>query len=128
MDWIGGVFNPAIRQSVDPSTIGSSPIAGKPHCDVLKFSRWSYIRDLSPYPVGYATPGSVKLILELQREHGVMLKQLEELRRMAGSQISEETRARLNTLIKEIMNNLLAHASKEDKKLWPIFRENKGSR
>jgi len=47
---------------------------------------------------------------------------------MAGSQISEETRARLNTLIKEIMNNFLAHASKEDKKLWPIFRENKGSR
>lgn len=73
------------------------------------------------------TPESIKLILELQREHGSILKQLEEFQKIIENvfPFDEETKkARLTVVAREIMESLLSHASKEDDRLLSILKEN----
>ena len=75
-----------------------------------------------------ATPESVKLILELQREHGVILTKLADFLRITSKNIGppdKETIAELNLKGREIIDILLIHASKEDDKLIPIVEKNK---
>ena len=79
----------------------------------------------------YATPESIKLVLELQKEHEIMLRQLEEFQKIIGSRntisgnaisLNKETHTKLlNAMLREIIDNILSHASKEDKELWPIL-------
>ncbi|MFH2026683.1 MAG: hemerythrin domain-containing protein, partial [bacterium] len=74
-----------------------------------------------------ATPDSIKLILELQREHGSILKELEEFQNIISKNafpLDKETGKRLNVVGRNILNSLLPHASKEDDKLLPILKEN----
>ena len=73
-----------------------------------------------------ATPDSIKLILELQREHGLMLKELEGFQKIISEiQFDKERHARLNIVVRKIIDNLLAHASKEDNELLPILQKNR---
>ncbi len=79
----------------------------------------------------YAMPESIKLVLELQREHGIMLRQLEELQEIMGLRntppgdivnLNKEIHTKLvNVVMREIIDNILSHASKEDNELWPIL-------
>lgn len=74
------------------------------------------------------TEESVKLILELQKEHGVILKELEGFRKIVSESnfpLSKETNEILKTAGREIRDNLLRHAMKEDKELLPILEENR---
>ncbi|HUU49946.1 MAG TPA: hemerythrin domain-containing protein [Nitrospinota bacterium] len=71
---------------------------------------------------------SVKLILELQREHGIILKELEEFRKIVSENtipLDEETNKRLNVAGRTIRDNLLRHSLKEDKELLPILEKNR---
>ena len=75
-----------------------------------------------------ATPESRELILELQKEHKVMFKELQEFGNIVSDStlpLEEETNARLNVVGKRIMDRLLRHASKEDDKLLPILEKNR---
>lgn len=74
-----------------------------------------------------ATMESVKLILELQKEHGVILTKLKEFLSITSKEIvpvNKETGAQLNSMGRKIICLLLAHASKEDNKLLPILEKN----
>jgi len=76
----------------------------------------------------HATPETIKLILELQKEHGIILKELEEFRRIVSENVSpldKETNVRQNLVGREIMESLLAHASKEDDELLPILKKSR---
>ncbi|HID18431.1 TPA: hemerythrin domain-containing protein, partial [Candidatus Bathyarchaeota archaeon] len=80
-----------------------------------------------PILLGHATPEAIKLILELQREHGSILKELEEFQKIISEKVfplDEETYERLNVMGRRIIDSLLGHASKEDDKLLPILRKN----
>ncbi len=75
-----------------------------------------------------ATPESIKLILELQREHGSILKELEEFQNIVSKStvpLDKEMSDRLNVVGRVIIDSILLHASKEDDKLLPILRKNK---
>lgn len=75
-----------------------------------------------------ATPESIKLILELQREHGGILKELEEFQNIVSKStgpLDKETSDRLNVVGRVIIDSLLLHASKEDDKLLPILEKNR---
>ncbi len=75
-----------------------------------------------------ATPESTKLILELQKEHRSILKELEEFQRIISENtfpLDEETNTRLNVVGREILDSLLVHTSKEDDKLLPILKKNR---
>jgi len=75
-----------------------------------------------------ASPELVKLILELQKDHGVILTKTEDFLRRATANIrspNEETTADLKLKGKEILDILLVHASKEDDDLIPIIEKNK---
>ncbi len=77
---------------------------------------------------GVATPESKTLILELRKEHKVMLKELQEFRNIisAGTiSLEEKAKVRLNVVGERIMDSLLRHASKEDDKLLPILKKNR---
>ena len=77
---------------------------------------------------GCATPESIKLILELQREHGIILKELEEFLKIISENtipLDKETNTRLNVVGREIMDSLIVHASKEDDELLPILQKNR---
>ena len=77
---------------------------------------------------GCATPESIKLILELQREHGIMLKGFEEFQKITSENVlplDKETNVRLNVVGRDIIDSLLAHASKEDDELLPILKKNR---
>ncbi len=74
-----------------------------------------------------ATPESIKLILKLQKEHGSILKELEEFRKIISENVvpfDNQTNAKLNIVGREIIDSLLAHASKEDSELLPILQKN----
>ena len=77
---------------------------------------------------GAATPKSVKLILELHKEHETILRELKEF----GKIISENTippdkegKLKLNAVGKRIIDSLLKHAAKEDDNLLPILEKNR---
>ena len=75
-----------------------------------------------------ATPELVSLILELQKEHGLMLKNVEEFRRIIsenGIPPSKEASVRLNILGREIIEIFLAHALREDDELLPVLERNR---
>jgi len=77
---------------------------------------------------GVATAESTKLILELQKEHKVILEELQEFRNIISVStipLEEETNVTLNVVGKRIMDSLLRHASKEDVELLPIVEKNK---
>jgi len=74
-----------------------------------------------------ATMESIKLILELQKEHGVILTKLQEFLNITSKMIvpvDKETSAKLNSMGRKIICLLLTHASKEDDKLLPILEKN----
>ncbi len=74
-----------------------------------------------------ATPDSIKLILELQKEHGSILKELEEFQKIIsenGFPFDKETSTKLNVDGRKILDSLLPHASKEDDNLVPILKKN----
>jgi iron-sulfur cluster repair protein YtfE (RIC family) len=76
--------------------------------------------------VGFATQEVIKLILELQREHGTILKELEEFYKITSEIFSGAERTEeLLALGKKLLDNLLGHAKKEDKKLLPILKEHR---
>ena len=75
-----------------------------------------------------ATLESIKLILELQKEHGVILTKLREFLSITSKKIApvdKETSAELNSMGRKIIHLLLIHASKEDDKLLPILEKNR---
>lgn len=75
-----------------------------------------------------STPQSIKLILELQREHGIILKELEEFRKIVSENtipLDEETNKRLNVAGRTIRGSILRHTLKEDKELLPILEKNR---
>jgi hemerythrin-like domain-containing protein len=75
-----------------------------------------------------ATPETIKLILELQREHGIILAKLEEFQRIVSNSVipvDEKTSAELNFVARKIIDILLMHASKEDDNMLPILEKNK---
>ena len=74
------------------------------------------------------TAESTKLILELQKEHKVILEELQEFQNIISVStipLEEETNVTLNVVGKRIMDSLLRHASKEDVELLPIVEKNK---
>lgn len=76
-----------------------------------------------------ANTESVKLILELQKEHGSILKELEAFRQIisgAKFPLDKDTAIRLGAVARNIINSLLAHAAKEDENLLPIIEKNTG--
>jgi len=73
------------------------------------------------------TPDVIKLILELQKEHGSILKELEEFQKIIDENtfpLDKDTHTRLNVVGRDIISSLLVHASKEDDLLIPILKEN----
>lgn len=75
-----------------------------------------------------ATLESIKLILELQKEHGFILTKLWEFLSITSKKIApvdKETSAQLNFMGRNIIHLLLTHASKEDDKLLPLLEKNK---
>jgi len=79
-----------------------------------------------PLLAGFATQGTIKLILELQREHGNILNELEEFQKItAKMSLDNEASEKLQAVGKKIIDNLLAHAKKEDKELLPILKEHR---
>lgn len=75
-----------------------------------------------------ATLESIKLILELQKEHGVILTKLREFRSITSKKntpVDKETGSQLNFEGRKIIHLLLTHASKEDDKLLPILEKNR---
>lgn len=82
----------------------------------------------SPILSADATAETIKLILELQREHGSILKELEEFQELASEDVSrldEETYERLNVVGRKVINDLLRHTSKEDDTLLPFLKKNR---
>jgi len=81
-----------------------------------------------PVLLRIATPDSIKLILVLQREHGAILKELEEFQKIISKTAfpcDNETSTRLNVVARKIIDNLIAHSSKEDDMLLPILEKNR---
>ncbi|HIE27477.1 TPA: hemerythrin domain-containing protein [Candidatus Poribacteria bacterium] len=76
----------------------------------------------------YATSETIKLILELQKEHGIILKELEEFQKIISENtipLDKEMNARLNVVGRGIIDRFLTHASKEDDELLPILQKNR---
>ena len=79
-----------------------------------------------PLLLGFATQETIKLILELQREHGNILNELEEFQKITSKMsLDSEASEELQAVSKKIIANLLAHAKKEDKELLPILKEHR---
>lgn len=75
-----------------------------------------------------ATPESVKLILELQKEHGAILSKVEEWQGLIPKEdisLDQEIFTNINYKGRDILDMLIAHASKEDDKLLPFLKENR---
>jgi hemerythrin-like domain-containing protein len=71
---------------------------------------------------------NIRLILELQREHGIILAKLEEFQRIVLNSViplDEEKSAELNLVARKIIDILLIHASKEDDNILPVLEKNK---
>ncbi|MBL7082968.1 MAG: hemerythrin domain-containing protein [Candidatus Aminicenantes bacterium] len=76
----------------------------------------------------FATPETVKLILELQKEHGIISSIVEEFMNITAKKTAsydEDTSSQLNFLGRKIFDLLLNHASKEDDNLLPILEKNR---
>ncbi len=76
---------------------------------------------------GAATPESIRLILELQKEHGSISKEAGEFQSLipeSSSLLNEEINEKLNFIGRNLFNSKLRHASKEDDKLLPILKKN----
>jgi iron-sulfur cluster repair protein YtfE (RIC family) len=74
-----------------------------------------------------AKPDVIELILELQREHGCILNELNEFKKIVEKgdfPLDEDSHKKLNVIGRDIISSLLAHASKEDDLLLPILKEN----
>jgi iron-sulfur cluster repair protein YtfE (RIC family) len=72
-------------------------------------------------------PDVIKLILELQKEHGCILNELNEFKKIVEKgdfPLDEDTLKKLNVIGRDIISSLLAHASKEDDLLLPMLKEN----
>lgn len=72
--------------------------------------------------------GTVKLSLEIVKDHGRILKIMEDYRNLIhGSThpFDEATNKHLNSLGKALHDNLLRHAKKEDVELLPILEKNR---
>jgi hemerythrin-like domain-containing protein len=77
---------------------------------------------------GAATSQSIKLILELQKEHGMILKQLESFQKIVAENrgsLDKETNRKIGLLVKKITEELQKHAAKEDDNLLPLLKENR---
>ena len=75
-----------------------------------------------------ATPESIKLILELQKEHGIILTKLREFLSVTSKNIApvdKKTSSQLTFMGRKIIHLILIHASKEDDKLLPILEKNR---
>ena len=75
-----------------------------------------------------ATLESIKLILELQREHGAILKELEEFQKIISESaipLDKEITERVNIVGRRIIDSILPHALKEDDRLLPIIEKNR---
>jgi len=75
-----------------------------------------------------ATPETVKLILELQKDHGIISSKVEEFMNIAAKKTTsneKDTSSQLNFLGRNIFDLLLNHASKEDDNLFPILEKNR---
>jgi iron-sulfur cluster repair protein YtfE (RIC family) len=69
-----------------------------------------------------------KLVLELQKEHKIILKELDEFQKIvSGNKISfdEQIKIEINIMVRKIMDRLQRHALKEDEELLPIIEGNK---
>ena len=74
---------------------------------------------------GTTSAETVKLILELQGEHGRILKELEGFRKIISENtvpLNKEASLKLKAAGEEVICSLLEHASKEDEKLLPILK------
>ena len=78
---------------------------------------------------GIASPESRELIPELQSEHQSILKELEAVQTLASgsSPLSPDSDMDkgLYAVVRQIMDSLLRHASKEDDRLLPIIEKNR---
>lgn len=75
-----------------------------------------------------ATPEFIRLILELQREHGFILSKVEEWQGLIPKEDiprDQENFIKINYNGREILDLLITHASKEDDKLLPFLKENR---
>jgi iron-sulfur cluster repair protein YtfE (RIC family) len=73
-------------------------------------------------------PEATKLMLDLTKEHGRILRELEEFRRIISNNtppFDEATKKRLNTVGRTIREELLRHARKEDVELIPVLEKNR---
>jgi iron-sulfur cluster repair protein YtfE (RIC family) len=78
---------------------------------------------------GGATTETGELIAELQGEHEVILKDVEEFRNLVSKDsflLEGDLSPRMNALIQNIFDGLLSHSSLEDEKLLPIVKDNVG--
>jgi len=74
------------------------------------------------------TSKTVKLIPELQKEHEIILKDLEEFQKIISESslpLNKETNLRIEAVGKRIIDRLLRHAAKEDDQLLPIMGKNR---
>lgn len=73
-------------------------------------------------------PEATKLILDLTKEHGRILRELEEFRKIISNNtppFDEATTKRLNTVGCTIREELLKHARKEDIELIPVLEKHR---
>lgn len=74
------------------------------------------------------TAKGIALILELQKDHGMMLREVETIKRSISETkdfLDKEIDTKIKTAIKILMDELLIHATKEDDHLMPILEKNR---
>jgi hemerythrin-like domain-containing protein len=73
------------------------------------------------------SPETVTLCLEIVKDHGSILKELEDYRRLIQENppFDEKTNKQLNALGRTVRDHLLKHAKKEDEELLPILEKNR---
>jgi hemerythrin-like domain-containing protein len=75
-----------------------------------------------------ATPEYVGLILELQREHGIILKEVDLFKERISKNpdlLNKETSREIYDIVKKIKENIQRHAAKEDEKILPFLKKNR---
>lgn len=73
-------------------------------------------------------PEATQLMLDLVKEHGRILKELEEFRKIIANNtppFDKATTKRLNTVGRTIRDELLKHAKKEDVELIPVLEKHR---
>ena len=74
------------------------------------------------------SPETVKLCLDIVKDHGSILKELEDYRRLiqeSNPPFDEKTNKQLNALGRTVRDHLLNHARNEDENLLPILEKNR---